>query len=154
MGKLGSRELTYGSDLDVIFLFDAEGADEHQTIEAQASFVRLSQKLGWALQTPTAEGVCYEVDARLRPSGNQGLLVTSLGSFERYHTEHAQVWERQALLRSRPVAGSGRLAEAFASRCAARSCGVPLQRSQRQKCTGSVSAWRPSWRARSAAAGT
>ena len=113
MGKLGSRELTYGSDLDVIFLFDVEGADEHQVLEAQASFVRLSQKLGWALQTPTAEGVCYEVDTRLRPSGNQGLLVTSLGSFGRYHAEHAQVWERQALLRSRPVAGSGRLAQAF-----------------------------------------
>jgi glutamate-ammonia-ligase adenylyltransferase len=115
MGKLGGRELTYGSDLDVIFLFDVEGADEHQVIEAQASFVRLSQKLGWALQTPTAEGVCYEVDARLRPSGHQGLLVTSLGSFERYHAEHAQLWERQALLRSRPVTGSGRLAEAFVS---------------------------------------
>jgi glutamate-ammonia-ligase adenylyltransferase len=116
MGKLGSRELSYGSDLDVIFLFDLEGAeeeDEDQIIEAQASFVRLSQKLGWALQTPTAEGVCYDVDARLRPSGNQGLLVTSLGAFERYHAEHAQVWERQALLRSRPVAGSERLAEAF-----------------------------------------
>jgi glutamate-ammonia-ligase adenylyltransferase len=113
LGKLGSRELTYGSDLDVIFLFDVEGADEHRILDVQAAFVRLSQKLGWALQTPTAEGVCYEVDARLRPSGNQGLLVTSLGSFERYHAEHAQVWERQALLRSRPVAGSEGLARAF-----------------------------------------
>jgi glutamate-ammonia-ligase adenylyltransferase len=113
MGKLGSRELTYGSDLDVIFLFDVEGTDEQGILEAQAPFVRLSQKLGWALQTPTAEGVCYEVDARLRPSGNQGLLVTSLRSFERYHAEHAQVWERQALLRSRPVTGSRQLAEAF-----------------------------------------
>jgi glutamate-ammonia-ligase adenylyltransferase len=107
MGKLGSRELSYGSDLDVIFLFDVEGADEHRVLEAQTSFVRLSQKVGWALQTPTAEGVCYEVDARLRPSGNQGLLVTSLGAFERYHADHAQVWERQALLRSRPVELAG-----------------------------------------------
>jgi glutamate-ammonia-ligase adenylyltransferase len=65
MGKLGSRELTYGSDLDVIFLFDVEGTDEQGILEAQAPFVRLSQKLGWALQTPTAEGVCYEVDARV-----------------------------------------------------------------------------------------
>jgi glutamate-ammonia-ligase adenylyltransferase len=119
LGKLGSRELTYGSDLDVIFLFDVENADEHGILEAQVSFVRLSQKLGSALQTPTAEGVCYEVDARLRPSGNQGLLVSSLGSFERYHAEHAQVWERQALLRSRPVAGSEGLAQAFAARRAA-----------------------------------
>jgi len=113
MGKLGSRELTYGSDLDLIFLFDVEGASDERLLEAQTSFVRLSQKLGWALQTPTAEGVCYEVDARLRPSGNQGLLVTSLASFERYHAEHAQLWERQALLRSRPVAGSERLARSF-----------------------------------------
>lgn len=113
MGKLGSRELTYGSDLDVIFLFDVEGGEEQAILETQEAFVRLSQKLGWALQTPTAEGVCYEVDARLRPSGRQGMLVTSLGSFERYHAEHAQIWERQALLRARPIVGSERLAEAF-----------------------------------------
>ena len=57
--------------------------------------------------------MCYEVDARLRPSGNQGMLVSSLDAFERYHAESAQVWERQALLRARAVAGSEALAHTF-----------------------------------------
>jgi glutamate-ammonia-ligase adenylyltransferase len=113
MGKLGSRELSYGSDLDVIFLYDVPGAEGPDLFAAQEPFVRLAQKLGWALQTRTPEGVCYEVDARLRPSGNQGVLVTSLASFAKYHEGSAQVWERQALLRARPVAGSDRLGEAF-----------------------------------------
>ncbi len=118
MGKLGSRELGYGSDLDVIFLYDLPGGDPLRVMEAQEAYVRLAQKLGWALQTRTAQGVCYEVDARLRPSGNQGMLVTSLASFERYHrgetgTDVAAIWERQALLRARPVVGSDALAERF-----------------------------------------
>lgn len=113
MGKLGSREITYGSDLDVIFLYDLPGAGEEQILAAQEFYVRLAQKLIWALRTRTSEGVCYDIDARLRPSGNQGMLVTSLASFDRYHAQSAQVWERQALLRARPVAGAPRLARAF-----------------------------------------
>lgn len=112
MGKLGSRELTYGSDLDVVFLYDVPG-DETRRALAQEPFVRLAQKLGWALQTRTAEGICYEVDERLRPSGNQGMLVTSLAAFTRYHAGSAQTWERQSLLRARPVAGSASLGRAF-----------------------------------------
>jgi glutamate-ammonia-ligase adenylyltransferase len=111
MGKLASRELTYGSDLDVIFLYD--GAEEAAPLGAQEYFVRLAQKLIWALRTPTAAGFCYDIDARLRPSGTQGTLVTSLRSFERYHDTSAQVWERQALLRARPVAGSEGLGTRF-----------------------------------------
>jgi glutamate-ammonia-ligase adenylyltransferase len=113
MGKLASRELTYGSDLDVIFLYDVEGGDDVALLEAQEYFVRLAQKLIWALQTRTSEGVCYLIAARLRPSGNQGMLVSSLESFEQYHAGAAQVWERQALLRARPVGGGERLAQAF-----------------------------------------
>ncbi|MDJ0788527.1 MAG: hypothetical protein QNK05_17105 [Myxococcota bacterium] len=115
MGKLGSHELSYGSDLDVIFLFDPPAGEDQgpKLAMAQSVFVRLAQKLSWALQTRTAEGVCYEVDARLRPSGNQGLLVTSLSSFKAYHQEKAAAWERQALLRARPVAGSEELAGRF-----------------------------------------
>lgn len=113
MGKLASREITYGSDLDVIFLYDVPGGDAADLPEAQAHFVRLAQKLIWALRTRTSDGVCYEIDARLRPSGNQGMLVSSLAAFERYHATSAQVWERQALLRARPVAGSPRLGEKF-----------------------------------------
>lgn len=113
MGKLGSRELTYGSDLDVIFLYDVEGGDETEVLEAQEYFVRLAQKFIWTQRTRTAEGVCYDIDARLRPSGSQGMLVTSLPSFEQYHAKSAEVWERQALLRARPIAGSDRLGGAF-----------------------------------------
>ena len=113
MGKLASRELTYGSDLDVIFLYDAPGADDTAVAEIQEHYVRLAQKLIWALQTRTGDGACYQIDARLRPSGNQGLLVTSRASFAAYHAGSAQVWERQALLRARPVVGSPALADAF-----------------------------------------
>ncbi len=113
MGKLASRELSYGSDLDVIFLFDAKDADGQVDLEAQDYFVRLTQRVISTLQTPTTEGACYEIDARLRPSGNQGTLVTSLDAFRRYHESSAQMWERQALLRARPVAGDEGLAEAF-----------------------------------------
>jgi glutamate-ammonia-ligase adenylyltransferase len=113
MGKLATYEITYGSDLDVIFLYDVEGADEERLLHAQEFFVRLAQKLIWALRTRTSEGVCYDIDARLRPSGNQGMLVTSLSAFDRYHAESAAVWERQALLRARPVAGAPSLRDSF-----------------------------------------
>src|SRR5262245_58892347 len=111
MGKLARRELCYGSGLDVIFLYDVDGAGDALT--AQEYFVRLAQKLIWALQTHTQQGACYQIDARLRPSGNQGMLVTSLAGFSQYHAGSAQVWERQALLRARPIAGGARLADAF-----------------------------------------
>jgi glutamate-ammonia-ligase adenylyltransferase len=113
MGKLGIRELAYGSDLDLIFLYDASQAEVDATGEIQAHFVRLCQRLISVIATPTAEGLCYEIDARMRPSGHQGTLVTSLDSFRRYHDRHAQVWERQALLRARPVAGDESLAADF-----------------------------------------
>lgn len=113
MGKLGSRELGYGSDLDLIFLYDLAPEDRAASAFAQHYFVRLSQRLISMLQTPTNEGSCYEIDARLRPSGNQGTLVTSFEAFTRYHEQSAAVWERQALLRARAVAGSEALATRF-----------------------------------------
>jgi glutamate-ammonia-ligase adenylyltransferase len=113
MGKLASRELSYGSDLDLIFLFDAHSHEGGVDVEAQEYFVRLTQRLISTLQTATAEGSCYEIDARLRPSGNQGTLVTSLDAFRRYHSEAAEMWERQALLRARPIAGDPELSAAF-----------------------------------------
>ncbi len=113
MGKLASRELTYGSDLDVIFLYDVAGASDADLAEAQEYFVRLAQKFIWTLQTRTAAGVCYAIDARLRPSGNQGMLVSSRAAFARYHEHSAQVWERQAMLRARAVAGGARLGHGF-----------------------------------------
>lgn len=112
MGKLASREMSYGSDLDLVFLYrvEGEGAD---LLEAQSGFARQAQKLIGSLDTPTAEGSCYCVDARLRPSGGQGALVTSLGAFRAHHEKSAMAWERQALLRARPVAGSTALGERF-----------------------------------------
>jgi len=115
MGKLASRELSYGSDLDVIFLFDTATDEVGDVLEAQDYFVRLAQRFISILQTSTGEGSCYEIDARLRPSGNQGLLVSSLASFRRYHQESAEAWERQALLRARPIVGGSDLASAFES---------------------------------------
>ncbi len=112
MGKLASRELSYGSDLDVIFLYDAP-ADGSQALSAQEYYVRLAQRLIGALQTRTSEGVCYEVDSRLRPSGQQGSLVSSIESFERYHAKSSEVWERQALLRSRALTSDGALPARF-----------------------------------------
>ncbi len=112
MGKLGSRELSYGSDLDVVFLYDVEAGNDAALLDAQGLSVRLAQRLLGALQTRTAEGSCYEVDARLRPSGRQGTLVSSLASFRSYH-ETSAVWEWQSLLRARPVAGSPTLGERF-----------------------------------------
>ena len=114
MGKLGTHELSYGSDLDVIFLYDVD-APPAQRMEAADYAVRLAQRWISALQTTTGEGSCYEIDARLRPSGNQGVLVTSLSGFHAYHRDEGsgQAWERQALLRARPIAGDPELAARF-----------------------------------------
>lgn len=112
MGKLASRELGYGSDLDLVFLYDVPEEAKADVGELQNRYIRRAQRLISALQTTTAEGSCYEVDARLRPSGNQGTLVTSLAGFRRHH-ERSAVWERQALLRARPVAGDRALGERF-----------------------------------------
>ncbi len=113
MGKLASRELTYGSDLDLIFLYDlSAGAD---ALEAQEQCVRVAQRLISALETQTASGACYEIDSRLRPSGNQGTLVTSLASLRNHYRAVAMLWEKQALLRSRPIAGDAASATAFAA---------------------------------------
>ncbi len=113
MGKLASRELSYGSDLDLIFVYDVAAPGDEATLEAQEHCVRVAQRLISALETPTVQGSCYEIDSRLRPSGNQGALVTSLSALRAYHAGEAQMWERQALLRARPVAGDPGAATAF-----------------------------------------
>jgi len=103
LGKLGSRELTFHSDLDLVFLYEPrEGVEP---LVAQQWAARLAQRLIHYLTTPTTAGRAYEVDTRLRPSGHGGTLVASLESFRHYHERRAQIWEAQALLRARPVAG-------------------------------------------------
>jgi [glutamine synthetase] adenylyltransferase / [glutamine synthetase]-adenylyl-L-tyrosine phosphorylase len=111
MGKLGSGELTYASDLDLIFVYDPgdSGWWGGRALPHDV-FTRIAQRTISALQTPTPEGIAYRIDTRLRPSGNQGPLVTSLEAFAAYHATSAQLWERQALIRARVVAGPDPLA--------------------------------------------
>jgi [glutamine synthetase] adenylyltransferase / [glutamine synthetase]-adenylyl-L-tyrosine phosphorylase len=102
LGSLGAREMRYGSDLDLVFLFGGEG-ESTTGIDHREWFARASQRFIFAMETMLEEGRLYKVDTRLRPSGEQGLLVTTWSSFERYHRDEAAGWERVALLRARVV---------------------------------------------------
>jgi glutamate-ammonia-ligase adenylyltransferase len=116
-GKLGGLELSYGSDLDIIFLHDSRGSrqvtDGDRPLDNTLFFGRLVRRLNHFLTMQTGSGQLYEVDMRLRPDGRSGLLVTSTEAFERYQVENAWTWEHQALLRARPVAGSPAIAGEF-----------------------------------------
>ncbi len=116
MGKLGGREMTAASDLDLIVLYQfAEGAigsDGAHPLAGAQYYARLTQRLVAALSAPTAEGGLYEVDFRLRPSGNSGPLATNIDSFIAYQTSEAWTWEHLALTRARLVAGDERLIRA------------------------------------------
>jgi glutamate-ammonia-ligase adenylyltransferase len=112
-GKMASREMTYTSDLDFILLYDAPDAesDGERPLAPAHYFARLTQRLVAALAAPTSEGVLYETDMRLRPSGNAGPLATSIASFRGYQRGEAWTWEHLALSRARVVAGSNGLPE-------------------------------------------
>ena len=116
-GKLGGLELSYGSDLDVVFLHDSRGSDQvtagDRPIDNTLFFGRLVRRLVHCLTTQTGSGGIYEVDTRLRPDGRSGLLVSSAEAFERYQEENAWTWEHQALLRARAVAGSAAIGGEF-----------------------------------------
>lgn len=126
MGKLGEAQLDYHSDLDLVFLYDSPEAVETRggpagKIVAHEYYVKLGQQVIACLSAPTREGIAYKLDMRLRPSGRSGPLVSSLEAFRRYHEASSQLWERQALIRARFVAGDPRLgaaAEAIAERFA------------------------------------
>ena len=105
MGKLGGREIGYGSDLDLFFVHDGSvGADEEQ-------LVRIAQRVLRLLSTPHDEGRGHDLDTRLRPSGNQGLLIVSADAFARYQESRSEAWERQALVKARVCAGDRALGE-------------------------------------------
>jgi glutamate-ammonia-ligase adenylyltransferase len=106
-GKLGGKELGYASDLDLIFLYD--DPDEN----AQEIYARLAQRLSRWLTARTTAGVLFDIDLRLRPQGESGLLVSSLDAFRRYQRESAWTWEHQALTRARFSAGDAVLGKAF-----------------------------------------
>jgi glutamate-ammonia-ligase adenylyltransferase len=109
MGKLGGRELTYHSDLDLIFIYDGSGRTTGKLeVGAQEYWVKVIQRLISVLGTMTRTGYAYKLDARLRPSGNAGVLVTPLQAYVRYH-ETSQPWEHQALIKGRLVGGIGGL---------------------------------------------
>jgi len=116
-GKLGGLELSYGSDLDIVFLHDATGekqfTDGGKPLDNTMFFSRLVRRLVHFLTTQTGSGELYEIDTRLRPDGRSGLLVSNIDAFERYQEENAWTWEHQALLRARPVAGSENVAREF-----------------------------------------
>ncbi len=109
MGKLGGRALAENSDLDLVFVYDAPDMEARSTGEKPLTpglyYLRLGQRLLSALSVPTSEGKLYEVDMRLRPSGNSGPLAASLAAFAQYHAEASWTWEHMALTRARPVAG-------------------------------------------------
>jgi glutamate-ammonia-ligase adenylyltransferase len=115
MGKLGSREMSATSDLDLVLLYDFDAetpeSDGAKPLHATVYYTRLTQRLIAALTAPTRRGKLYEVDMRLRPSGRQGPLATKVASFRAYQAEQAEVWEHMALTRARPVAGDAGLAE-------------------------------------------
>lgn len=115
-GKLGGLELGYDSDLDLVFIYraDTQGMTAgKKPIDNQTFYTRMGQKIIHMLNTRTLSGQLYEVDMRLRPSGNSGMLVTSMKAFERYQSRDAWIWEHQALARARVVAGHPLLAEEF-----------------------------------------
>ncbi len=99
MGKLGGREIGYGSDLDVVFVYEAP--DD----EAPERFARIAQRVLRLVDSPHPAGPGYELDTRLRPSGSQGLLVVPIDAFARYQAEKAEGWERQTLVKARACAG-------------------------------------------------
>jgi glutamate-ammonia-ligase adenylyltransferase len=136
LGKLGGEELGYAADLDLVFVYSADGETEARdatrggvnaggrdtgrgdrnvpSIAARPLsnveyMTRLAQRMMSGLHAQHERGRLYEVDTRLRPSGSRGLLVSSLSAWRRYHQEEARLWERQALIKVRPVAGDARL---------------------------------------------
>ena len=114
-GKLGGIELGYGSDLDLVFLHDGAGGSSNgeREVDNQTWFTRLGQRLIHLISQPTAAGYAYEVDMRLRPSGASGLLVSDFSLYQNYQHSKAWLWEHQALVRARCVAGSDALGARF-----------------------------------------
>ncbi|NIA13640.1 MAG: bifunctional [glutamate--ammonia ligase]-adenylyl-L-tyrosine phosphorylase/[glutamate--ammonia-ligase] adenylyltransferase [Nitrospiraceae bacterium] len=121
MGKLGGRELNFSSDIDLMFLFSADGettgssssSDEASTISNLEFFQKLGERIIALVSLQTEEGFIFRVDMRLRPHGRMGSLATPLHSALDYYGRYAQCWERQAMIKARPVAGDLELGRCF-----------------------------------------
>ena len=115
-GKVGGIELGYGSDLDVVFIHNMDEQADTDGIKPISGFefaMRVARKFVSLMTTQTLDGRVYDVDTRLRPSGDAGLLVTSLRAFEQYQLKSAWLWEHQALVRARSIAGEQQLRDKF-----------------------------------------
>ncbi|HKP47352.1 MAG TPA: hypothetical protein VJT50_12200 [Pyrinomonadaceae bacterium] len=119
LGKLGSRELNYSSDIDLFFLYSDEGATavsgDRDQLSNREYFVKLAETISKLVGQPAGEAPAYRVDLRLRPHGRDGALASSLAEAMKYYETSAQAWERQALIRSRSAAGSSQLFARFAA---------------------------------------
>jgi glutamate-ammonia-ligase adenylyltransferase len=126
LGKLGSREMTAASDLDLILIYDfaeqGPESDGPRRLGAAQYYARLTQRLLAALTAPTKAGRLYEVDLRLRPSGRKGPVATQFAGFVRYQREEAETWEHMALTRARVIAGDASLGEEIEAAIAATLC--------------------------------
>ncbi|MGD8910140.1 MAG: bifunctional [glutamate--ammonia ligase]-adenylyl-L-tyrosine phosphorylase/[glutamate--ammonia-ligase] adenylyltransferase, partial [Chromatiales bacterium] len=116
-GKLGGIELGYGSDLDMVFLHGCADrnamTDGARPVSVDVFYARMAQRIIHLMTTRTPSGILYEVDMRLRPNGNSGMMVSSMETFETYQHQSAWTWEHQALIRARVVAGDERVRERF-----------------------------------------
>ncbi len=126
MGKMGGREMTASSDLDLMLVYDnelgAEASNGEKPISVSQYFTRLTQRLITSVTVPTGEGVLFEVDMRLRPSGSKGPVATSLNSFRDYQKNSAWTWEKLALTRARVVSGDAGLANEISQAIALSLC--------------------------------
>ena len=120
LGKLGAEEMTFESDLDLLFVADVRGDREltagPRPLEPRRFYARAAQRLIAALRSRSSAGPLYEVDLRLRPSGESGPLVTTLTAFREYHDQAAWTWEHMALTRARVLCGDAEVAEAVGAR--------------------------------------
>lgn len=117
LGKLGGLELSYSSDLDLVFVYDCEDGlamtDGQKAIPCSQFYGKLGQQVRHIMETRVLSGVLYEVDLRLRPNGDSGLLVTHINAYQHYLNHNAWVWEHQALVRARFIAGDQQIKQQF-----------------------------------------
>src|SRR5260370_15099113 len=121
LGKLGGRELNYSSDIDLMFVYTANGeTDGPNSISNKEFYKKVANQYTELLSTYTAEGLCYRVDLRLRPDGSLGEVCASLGGAKKYYQVRARDWELQMLIKARVAAGDPETARAFLA------CAEPL----------------------------
>lgn len=119
LGRLGGREMSWASDLDLIFIYQSQGETVGKSgLDIREFFIKFSQKIIATLQAQTAEGFLYKIDTRLRPSGTQGPLVVSANAFYEYHETRAQVWEKQSLLKARVMVDGAGIGDEVSERIA------------------------------------